>query len=94
MSCLLFKYIFETKGENYANQEDKNHCTMGPATDDDEVLKDLMRSGMDIARLNFSHGDHEEQLGRIKRIKKFREELNLPIAIYLIQKDQRSVQDY
>ena len=32
-------------------------CTMGPATDDDEVLKDLMRSGMDIARLNFSHGD-------------------------------------
>ena len=42
-------------------------CTMGPATDDDEVLKDLMRSGMDIARLNFSHGDHEEQLGRIKR---------------------------
>ena len=38
---------------------------MGPATDDDEVLKDLMRSGMDIARLNFSHGDHEEQLGRI-----------------------------
>ena len=54
---------------------------MGPATDDDEVLKDLMRSGMDIARLNFSHGDHEEQLGRIKRIKKFREELNLPIAI-------------
>ena len=58
-------------------------CTMGPATDDDEVLKDLMRSGMDIARLNFSHGDHEEQLGRIKRIKKFREELNLPIAILL-----------
>ena len=33
-------------------------CTMGPATDDDEVLKDLMRSGMDIARLNFSHGEN------------------------------------
>ena len=58
-------------------------CTMGPATDDDEVLKNLMLSGMDIARLNFSHGDHEEQLGRIKRIKKFREELGLPIAILL-----------
>lgn len=69
-------------------------CTMGPATDDDEVLKDLMRSGMDIARLNFSHGDHEEQLGRIKRIKKFREELNFQSLFYLIQKDQRSVQDY
>ena len=56
---------------------------MGPATDDDAVLKQLMQEGMDIARLNFSHGDHEEQLGRIKRIKKFREELNLPIAILL-----------
>ena len=58
-------------------------CTMGPATDDDAVLKQLMLDGMDIARLNFSHGDHEEQLGRINRIKKFREELNLPIAILL-----------
>lgn len=58
-------------------------CTMGPATDDDEVLKQLMLEGMDIARLNFSHGDHEEQLGRIQRIKKFREELGLPIAILL-----------
>ncbi|MCI5622677.1 MULTISPECIES: pyruvate kinase [Anaerostipes] len=58
-------------------------CTMGPATDDDAVLKQLMLEGMDIARLNFSHGDHEEQLGRIKRIKKFREELGLPIAILL-----------
>lgn len=58
-------------------------CTMGPATDDDAILKQLMREGMDIARLNFSHGDHEEQLGRIKRIKKFREELGLPIAILL-----------
>ena len=77
------------KEKNYANQEDKIICTMGPATDDDEVLKDLMRSGMDIARLNFSHGDHEEQLGRIKRIKKFREELNLPIAILLDTKRTR-----
>ena len=58
-------------------------CTMGPATDDDAVLKQLMLEGMDIARLNFSHGDHEEQLGRIKRIKRFREELNIPIAILL-----------
>ena len=44
-------------------------------------LKDLMRSGMDIARLNFSHGDHEEQLGRIKRIKKFREELGTSVVV-------------
>ena len=40
-------------------------CTMGPATDDDEVLKDLMRSGMDIGRFNLSQGEHDEQLGRI-----------------------------
>ena len=39
-------------------------CTMGPATDDDEVLKDLMRSGMDIARLNFSHRSEERRVGK------------------------------
>ncbi|MDD3184828.1 MAG: pyruvate kinase [Anaerostipes sp.] len=58
-------------------------CTMGPATDDDAVLKQLMLEGMDIARLNFSHGDHEEQLVRIQRIKRIREEVGLPIAILL-----------
>jgi len=56
---------------------------MGPNTNDRELIKQLALNGMDIARFNFSHGDHEEQLGRIKRIKKFREELNLPIAILL-----------
>ena len=36
-------------------------CTLGPATDDDEVLRKLMIEGMDVARFNFSHGDYEEQ---------------------------------
>ncbi len=58
-------------------------CTMGPATDNEEILRDLMQSGMDVARLNFSHGTHEEALERINRIKKVREELDVPVAILL-----------
>lgn len=58
-------------------------CTMGPATDNEEVLRNLMLSGMDVARLNFSHGTHEEALERINRIKKVRDELEIPVAILL-----------
>ena len=58
-------------------------CTMGPATDSEETLRDLMIAGMDVARLNFSHGTHEEALERINRIKKVREELDIPVAILL-----------
>lgn len=58
-------------------------CTMGPAVDNDDVLKQLMLKGMNVARLNFSHGTHEEHLTRINRIKRLRQELNLPIALLL-----------
>lgn len=58
-------------------------CTMGPAIDQDDVLQQLMLRGMNVARLNFSHGNHEEQLGRVNRIKQLREALNLPIALLL-----------
>lgn len=58
-------------------------CTMGPATDDEDILKELMIAGMDVARLNFSHGTHEEALVRIDMIKKVREELDSPVAILL-----------
>ncbi len=58
-------------------------CTIGPASESEETLKELCRAGMNVARLNFSHGTHEEHLERINRIKKVREELNLPIAIML-----------
>lgn len=55
-------------------------CTLGPSTDNDEVLKELIRSGMDVARFNFSHANHEEHLGRLRKIEKFREELKIPVA--------------
>ena len=58
-------------------------CTMGPATNDENVMRELIRSGMDIARFNFSHGDHAEQKMRMDMLKKVREEENRPTAILL-----------
>ncbi len=58
-------------------------CTLGPSTDDPAVLRELMLSGMDVARINMSHQDHAHQLVRINQIKKLREELHLPIAILI-----------
>ena len=58
-------------------------CTLGPSTDDPEVLKQLMLNGMNCARINFSHGTHKEHLVRINAVKKMREELDLPIALLL-----------
>lgn len=57
--------------------------TIGPASDSREVLKSLMEEGIDVCRLNFSHGSHEEHKVRIDLIKELRQELNLPIAIML-----------
>ena len=58
-------------------------CTIGPASESEEQLRALMLAGMNVARLNFSHGTHEEHKVRIDRIKKVREELGLPVAILL-----------
>lgn len=58
-------------------------CTMGPNTNDRELLKQLAINGMDVARFNFSHGDHEEQKGRVDLIKSIREEIGKPIAMLL-----------
>lgn len=58
-------------------------CTMGPATSKKTVLKALVKNGMDVARFNFSHGSHEEQLERINMLKNVREELNQPVALLL-----------
>jgi len=58
-------------------------CTLGPAVDDEEVLKKLMLNGMNVARINFSHGTHEEHKKRIDRFKKVRDSLNLPIPLLL-----------
>lgn len=58
-------------------------CTLGPATDNDEILMELMKNGMDVARFNFSHGTHEDHKRRFDKIKQFREKLGLPIATML-----------
>ncbi len=58
-------------------------CTIGPASESEEMLRKLCLAGMNVARLNFSHGTHEEHQVRINTIKKVREELGLPIAIML-----------
>ncbi|HEX2986368.1 MAG TPA: pyruvate kinase [Caproiciproducens sp.] len=58
-------------------------CTLGPATDNVDILRQLMLAGMNVARLNFSHSTHEEQKVRSDAVKKLREELNLPVALLL-----------
>ena len=58
-------------------------CTMGPNADNREALKALVENGMDIARFNFSHGDHEEQKARFDLLKSVRDEMKKPIAILL-----------
>ena len=65
-------------------------CTMGPNTNDESLMRKLVQNGMDIARFNFSHGDHEEQKCRMDMLKKIREEENKPIAILLDTKGPES----
>ena len=58
-------------------------CTIGPASSNEKTFKELASNGLNVARLNFSHGTHEEHKAKIDTIKKVREELKLPIAIML-----------
>src|SRR5690625_2395623 len=58
-------------------------CTIGPASESPEVLEKLIESGMNVARLNFSHGDHDEHLTRIQRIREISEKLGQPVGIML-----------
>ena len=58
-------------------------CTLGPATDDPEVLKALMNAGMNVGRINFSHGNYQDQEERINVFKWIRGELGLPIPLLL-----------
>ena len=58
-------------------------CTIGPASETEEILRGLCLAGMNVARMNFSHGTHEDHQRRIDAVKKVREELGLPIAIML-----------
>ena len=58
-------------------------CTLGPATDNEEVLKQMIAEGMNVARCNFSHGTYEEHKKRMDMVKKLRKEADQPIAILL-----------
>ncbi len=58
-------------------------CTIGPASENEEVLTQMALAGMNVARMNFSHGTHDEQKSKMDLVKKVREKLNLPIAILL-----------
>ena len=61
MRVLKNLYQIDYKGEDLIDEKTKGVCTMGPNTNDRELLKKLIENGMDVARFNFSHGDHEEQ---------------------------------
>lgn len=56
---------------------------MGPNTDDKNIMRELAKNGMDVARFNFSHGDHEEHLGRLEVLREVRKELDIPVAALL-----------
>lgn len=58
-------------------------CTIGPASESEENLREIMKAGMNVARFNFSHGSHDEHKRKFERIRKLREELQLPIATML-----------
>lgn len=65
-------------------------CTLGPSTDDPAVLRQLMLSGMDVARVNMSHQNHESHRRRIDMVKQLREELHLPVAVSSIPRGRKS----
>ena len=58
-------------------------CTLGPSTDDENVMRSLIEEGMNVARFNFSHGGYEEQFGRLTMLRKLREEMKCPVAALL-----------
>ena len=71
------------KKEGMFMRKTKIVCTIGPACNNEETLKRMCLAGMNVARLNFSHGTHEEHLNSIELIKKVRSELGIPVAILL-----------
>lgn len=70
-------------GKDFFMRKTKIICTIGPASESEEKLKELMLAGMNVARFNFSHGTHKEQLVKFNRVLKVRKELGLPVATLL-----------
>ena len=58
-------------------------CTLGPSTDNEAVMRALIEEGMNVARFNFSHGPHDEQMERLKMLRKLRKELGKYVAALL-----------
>jgi pyruvate kinase len=63
------------------NRRTKIVCTIGPASESDDVVESLILAGMSLARLNFSHGSHQDQARRIRTIRDVSAKLNIPVAI-------------
>ena len=58
-------------------------CTMGPACDNEDTLREMIKAGMNVARFNFSHGSYEEHHERIERVRRLVAELGQPVGILL-----------
>src|SRR4051812_34288250 len=71
----------ETKRRDFRHT--KIICTLGPASSSSEMIELMAKAGMNIARLNFSHGDHDSHLLSIRRIRSLNRSLNHPVAILL-----------
>lgn len=69
--------------KDFSMRKTKIVCTIGPACETEERLRELMLAGMDVARFNFSHGTHEEQKAKLEKVLKVREELGLQVATLL-----------
>lgn len=66
-----------------AMQRTKIVCTMGPSTEDDDILREMILSGMSVARFNFSHGTHEYHRKNIERVRRVSAELGIPVALLM-----------
>ena len=74
---------FNSRKDLACMRKTKIICTIGPASESEEKLRELMLAGMNVARFNFSHGSHKEQLVKYNRVLKVRKELGLPVATLL-----------
>ena len=79
----FFKILIFNYGDNDKMKKTKIICTLGPATDNPQILEKMILSGMNVARFNFSHGAYEDHEKRLKEVIAVREKLNAPVATLL-----------